>query len=64
MEEPRLERTESDTDLALEMLALANSWSMMELHSVLQDLIIRLKMVDLFNIEHGKLVLDSMIRRC
>ncbi len=64
MEEPRLERTESDTDLALEMLTLANSWSMMELHSVLQDLIIRLKMVDLFNIEHGKLVLDSMIRRC
>lgn len=64
MEEPRLERTESDTDLALEMLTLANSWSMMELHSMLQDLIIRLKMVDLFNIEHGKLVLDSMIRRC
>ncbi|KAJ3560806.1 hypothetical protein NP233_g10595 [Leucocoprinus birnbaumii] len=50
--EPQFERTDSDTDLALEMLTLANSWSMTELHRVLESLIIRLKMVDPFNLEH------------
>lgn len=52
MKEPRFERTDSDTDLALEMLTLANVWSLTELHRILQNLIIRLKMVDPFNLEH------------
>ncbi|KXN80594.1 hypothetical protein AN958_10023 [Leucoagaricus sp. SymC.cos] len=48
---PTFERTDSDTDIALEMLALANSWFMTELHHVLQNCIIRLKMVHTFNVD-------------
>ncbi|KXN81917.1 hypothetical protein AN958_03415 [Leucoagaricus sp. SymC.cos] len=48
---PAFARTDSDTDIALEMLALANSWYMTELHRVLQNRIIELKMVHPFNVD-------------
>ncbi|KAF5349962.1 hypothetical protein D9756_009229 [Leucocoprinus leucothites] len=51
-QEPVLARTESDIDLALEMITLAHAWSMTELHQVMQRLIVRLKMVDPFNFNH------------
>jgi hypothetical protein len=59
--EPELYRTESDIDLALEILILANQWSMMELHRVVQFAMISLKMVDPFNLDHSKLPLLSQL---
>ncbi|KXN87239.1 Sacsin [Leucoagaricus sp. SymC.cos] len=39
-----------DTDLLLEMLTLANSWSMKELHRALQNRMINLNMIHQFNV--------------
>jgi sacsin len=62
--EPDLKREQSD--LALEILVLAHGWLMTEVQSAMQDIMIRPKMVDPFNLDHGKpfhilhLIIDPM----
>jgi hypothetical protein len=49
---PDLKREESD--LVLEILVLAHGWLMTEVQNAMQDVMIRRKMVDPFNLDHGK----------
>lgn len=42
------------SDLALEILVLAHGWLMTEAQNAMQDIMMRPKMVDPFNLDHGE----------
>ncbi|KAF9446296.1 hypothetical protein P691DRAFT_673937 [Macrolepiota fuliginosa MF-IS2] len=50
---PQLKRDDPDTDVALEMLTLAHSWSMADAQRAVQSIIIKLKMVDPFSLDNS-----------
>ncbi|KAF9446298.1 hypothetical protein P691DRAFT_733572 [Macrolepiota fuliginosa MF-IS2] len=49
--EPNLRRDESDIDLALEMLSLTHFWLLTDAQGIMQNIIIKLRMVDPFNLD-------------
>ena len=49
-----MKKEDADIDLALEMLTLAHAWSMSDAQNALQNTVISMKMVDPYNLDHGK----------
>lgn len=52
---PNFKREDADIALALEMLVLTHKWAMYDAQLSLQDIIIKMKMVDPFNLDTGTL---------
>ncbi len=51
---PNFKREDTDINLSLEMLVLSHLWTMSDAQRALQDNIIKMKMVDPFNLDNGK----------
>lgn len=51
------------SDLALEILVLAHGWLMTEAQNAMQDIMMRPKMVDPFNLDHGETFIFSLASR-